>query len=33
MDIRIVTQEISNAKELIQSVMERLRAEREAKRP
>ena len=32
MDIRIVTQEISKAKELIQSVMERLRAEREAKR-
>jgi hypothetical protein len=33
MDIRIVTQEISKAKELIQSVMESLRAEREAKRP
>jgi len=32
MDIRIVTQEISKAKELIQSVMESLRAEREAKR-
>jgi hypothetical protein len=29
MDIRIVTQEITKAKELIQSVMERLRAERE----
>jgi hypothetical protein len=29
MDIRIVTQEISKAKELIQSVMESLRAERE----
>ena len=29
MDIRIVSQEISNAKELIQSVMEDLRAERE----
>ncbi|MGH9714864.1 MAG: hypothetical protein ACRD5M_16340 [Candidatus Acidiferrales bacterium] len=28
MDIRIVTQEISNAKELIQSVMEALRAEK-----
>jgi hypothetical protein len=28
MDIRIVTQEITKAKELIQSVMERLRAER-----
>lgn len=28
MDIRIVTQEISNAKELIQSVMEGLRAEK-----
>jgi hypothetical protein len=33
MDIRIVTQEISKAKELIQSVMESLRAEREAKQP
>jgi hypothetical protein len=33
MDIRIVTQEISKAKELIQSVMESLRAEREANRP
>jgi hypothetical protein len=32
MDIRIVTQEISKAKELIQTVMESLRAEREAKR-
>lgn len=31
MDIRIVTQEIGKAKELIQSVMESLRAEREAK--
>ena len=31
MDIRIVTQEITKAKELIQSVMESLRAEREAK--
>jgi hypothetical protein len=31
MDIRIVTQEIAKAKELIQSVMESLRAEREAK--
>ena len=29
MDIRIITQEISKAKELIQSVMESLRAERE----
>lgn len=29
MDIRIVTQEITKAKELIQSVMERLRAESE----
>jgi hypothetical protein len=29
MDIRIITQEISKAKELIQSVMEGLRAERE----
>jgi hypothetical protein len=28
MDIRLVTQEISNAKELIQSVMEGLRAEK-----
>ena len=28
MDIRIVTQEITKAKELIQSVMERLRAEK-----
>ena len=28
MDIRIVTQEITKAKELIKSVMERLRAER-----
>jgi len=31
MDIRIVTQEITKAKELIQSVMESLRAEREAR--
>jgi len=30
MDIRIVTQEISKAKQLIQSVMEGLKAEREA---
>ncbi|MGA8223475.1 MAG: hypothetical protein WB780_17640 [Candidatus Acidiferrales bacterium] len=29
MDIRIITQEIGKAKELIQSVMESLRAERE----
>lgn len=29
MDIRIVTQEITKAKELIQSVMERLRADKE----
>jgi hypothetical protein len=29
MDIRIITQEIGKAKELIQSVMEGLRAERE----
>lgn len=29
MDIQIITQEISNAKQLVQSVMERLRAERE----
>jgi hypothetical protein len=29
MDIRIITQEIAKAKELIQSVMEGLRAERE----
>jgi hypothetical protein len=32
MDIRIITQELAKAKELIQSVMESLRAEREAKR-
>jgi hypothetical protein len=32
-DIRIVTQEITKAKELIQSVMESLRAEREPKQP
>ena len=32
MDIRIITQEIAKAKELIQSVMESLRAEREAKK-
>ena len=31
MDIRIVTAEIGKAKELIQSVMESLRAEREAR--
>ena len=31
MDIRIVTQEITKAKELIQSVMESMRAEREKK--
>jgi hypothetical protein len=30
MDIRIITQEIAKAKELIQSVMEGLRAERQA---
>jgi hypothetical protein len=30
MDIRIITQEIGKAKELIQSVMEGLRAERES---
>jgi hypothetical protein len=30
MDIRIITQEISKAKELIQSVMEGLRAQRES---
>ncbi|HYL69625.1 MAG TPA: hypothetical protein VEX69_10705 [Candidatus Limnocylindria bacterium] len=30
MDIRIVTQEITKAKELVQSVMERMRAGREA---
>jgi hypothetical protein len=31
MDIRIITAEIGKAKELIQSVMESLRAEREAR--
>jgi hypothetical protein len=32
MDIRIVTQEIAKAKELIQSVMENMRADREKKK-
>jgi hypothetical protein len=32
MDIRIITQEISKAKELIQSVMESMRAEKEKER-
>ena len=32
MDIRIITQEIAKAKELIQSVMESMRAQREAKK-
>jgi hypothetical protein len=32
MDIRTVTQEIAKAKELIQSVMESMRAEREARK-
>jgi len=31
MDIRLITKEIKNAKELIQSVMESIRTEREAK--
>ena len=33
MDIQMITDELRKAKELIQSVMESLRAEREAKRP
>lgn len=31
MDIRLITNELRNAKELVQSVMEHLRAEREAR--
>ncbi|MGB0034389.1 MAG: hypothetical protein WBP79_02820 [Candidatus Acidiferrales bacterium] len=31
MDVRIITQEITKAKELIQSVMEQIRAERDRK--
>jgi hypothetical protein len=33
MDIRIVNDELQNAKQLIQSVMENLRAERDAREP